>query len=1153
MGTFNDSVCTDDSQGSTSTTKGTLAGPTPASSVIADKYPTKDQNGWISCARDTQSSYSLHGLAGSPSQTSKEAALTRKESQKENTPAPVWQRSGTRLSQSPAVPAQPRTFAPAPRSGEDISMDNLENVAGPSNVRKTVSTSDKIAAAPRPDGNSSLPCTSLHDNAASALGAKGRAKALPSRSNNTLKRPRSPSPASEDSFAVLPKDIQEKKYVKQSKTFQMPLSELGRSQDSFATDEHCLDEDQDESPSFTSDVSRTRTRFRDLSVSRTGSEPPTQPQHSQRANSPFFYDSGAQVQDEDDELFPTNNATRASSSPRLHPKTTFHYSSDDASSGAATQLTDTTSPVATQPLDEEAPAPPIDAYHQSGATSTTTAPPSLLAMVNPRKRWRFQGNAAAYAQAQAYYEHTQTIFDSHEPAAGPSTYAETQPSEDSNLPDTGRKIDIDEDDPMMSVIEETQPSDASHLPDTGRLVDDSRFDLEEYVDGGATQPSDASHLPATGLRVDPSFGVQDHPPASPSVVPETEPSQPIAAPSSSPDVPLAASPVVKRPTALLGAIEEVDSESQEVPLAATSKPRTKPSSKPLSRDDSGSIMPPPPKRARTDPSGSKPSPRPAPAPSIRSEDMILQSSDPHEREMQLMMPTLKSGTKGKGKKGTPAPITPARSKNADPDDSDDHSAHDNDETRTEIADEDIEERSNSTRKRKQGPSSALRASTRSVRTNTSTPPTRGASRVKSASTARVSSATRVLALWKQDSHYYTGTVHAEESPGKYVVKFDDDTEDVVDLSKLRRLELRLGDYVLVKGKPPQKATVADASRSVTSDRQVLVRFDGDEGVEEEVETRDIMIPSRSVVGNWKDRLLVADEVVPLVRPKAKASPTPSRLAHAGSLKSAKRLFAKTGFLLTTAPGFADWDKARSGIEAQIRGAGGAVLDDWCRVFSMEGKVALGGKRWILEKGELRLIREELERVFLLSDEACHKPKFLIALALGIPCVKFDWLHDSVAEAAERDWQAYLLPAGTSETLNARITQMVDVDWGSCPDHLRDIMGNRVPSKLLHDLNILCVLQDVAPGKGAKRGSSDADRSREATRMIPRILLCMGAARVEAVDGLAHASTKLDRYDYVVVKDAEEVRRVAKARSLENCVAFPWVKECLITGRILPRE
>ena len=72
-------------------------------------------------------------------------------------------------------------------------------------------------------------------------------------------------------------------------------------------------------------------------------------------------------------------------------------------------------------------------------------------------------------------------------------------------------------------------------------------------------------------------------------------------------------------------------------------------------------------------------------------------------------------------------------------------------------------------------------------------------------------------------------------------------------------------------------------------------------------------------------------------------------------------------------------------------------------------------------------------------------------------------------------------------------------------------------------------------------------------MIPRILLCMGAARVEAVDGVTHASMKLDRYDYVVVKDAEEARRIAKTRGLTNCVAFPWVKECLITGRTLPRE
>ena len=166
---------------------------------------------------------------------------------------------------------------------------------------------------------------------------------------------------------------------------------------------------------------------------------------------------------------------------------------------------------------------------------------------------------------------------------------------------------------------------------------------------------------------------------------------------------------------------------------------------------------------------------------------------------------------------------------------------------------------------------------------------------------------------------------------------------------------------------------------------------------------------------------------------------------------------------------------------------------------------------------------------------------------------------------------YLLPAGTSETLNARVSQMVDIDWGTAPEHISDIMANPVPLRLLNDLSVLCVSPDFLPGKQYRRvstphryhnqpanssfaqGNSDMDKSRDSTRMIPRIILCMGASRVEAVATFNDASHALDSYDYIVVRDAEEAKKASKARRITNCVAFPWVKECLIAGRLLPRD
>lgn len=61
-----------------------------------------------------------------------------------------------------------------------------------------------------------------------------------------------------------------------------------------------------------------------------------------------------------------------------------------------------------------------------------------------------------------------------------------------------------------------------------------------------------------------------------------------------------------------------------------------------------------------------------------------------------------------------------------------------------------------------------------------------------------------------------------------------------------------------------------------------------------------------------------------------------------------------------------------------------------------------------------------------------------------------------------DWQPYLLPAGTSESLNARISQTVDLDWGNCKEFIEDIMDNQVPSKLFNGKTVLCLSPSFMP-------------------------------------------------------------------------------------------
>ena len=80
-----------------------------------------------------------------------------------------------------------------------------------------------------------------------------------------------------------------------------------------------------------------------------------------------------------------------------------------------------------------------------------------------------------------------------------------------------------------------------------------------------------------------------------------------------------------------------------------------------------------------------------------------------------------------------------------------------------------------------------------------------------------------------------------------------------------------------------------------------------------------------------------------------------------------------------------------------------------------------------------------------------------------------------------------------------------------------------------------------------KATPDSEMSKEATHSVPAIILAMGAARVEAVPDMKFASKTA--FDYIIVKDLSDCPK--KAKGSIPYVPFPWVKDCLIAGRILP--
>ena len=88
------------------------------------------------------------------------------------------------------------------------------------------------------------------------------------------------------------------------------------------------------------------------------------------------------------------------------------------------------------------------------------------------------------------------------------------------------------------------------------------------------------------------------------------------------------------------------------------------------------------------------------------------------------------------------------------------------------------------------------------------------------------------------------------------------------------------------------------------------------------------------------------------------------------------------------------------------------------------------------------------------------------LSAGLPSRHREILTFSKQE--ENDWQQFLLPAGYSDRLEARVSQIVDLDWGNSIHHMSQITTNKVPHKVFAGKTILCLSpQFVLRSKGKK--------------------------------------------------------------------------------------
>ncbi len=319
------------------------------------------------------------------------------------------------------------------------------------------------------------------------------------------------------------------------------------------------------------------------------------------------------------------------------------------------------------------------------------------------------------------------------------------------------------------------------------------------------------------------------------------------------------------------------------------------------------------------------------------------------------------------------------------------------------------------------------ASTRN-KTHTATLPSQTAQGDDEDSNVPPSDNFRVVAPWGRE-HFFLGTVTRARSSGKCDVRFDDgDIQRAVHVQQLRSYP-REGDSIWVLSNPVTSGGSAIIRKDIGVNKQgnYQLRVQTDDG-DAIVETQHVRI-SRHVV--WDDdRLLTLDDIPPhLFRASSplstrsgsirrttpriastergatslsRASNTRASTSKASAARKPRfsggyvkyeavpdqqprlkdtKCFAKVAIIATGMS-----SEARTDLTSRVRRAGGRLYDSWDDIIEFgKGRLDLDWKKSLVNSG--------MRRVILISSTPMTTAKYLMALALRIPCVSERWVYD----------------------------------------------------------------------------------------------------------------------------------------------------------------
>ncbi|KAK8035258.1 DNA repair protein rhp9 [Apiospora rasikravindrae] len=227
-----------------------------------------------------------------------------------------------------------------------------------------------------------------------------------------------------------------------------------------------------------------------------------------------------------------------------------------------------------------------------------------------------------------------------------------------------------------------------------------------------------------------------------------------------------------------------------------------------------------------------------------------------------------------------------------------------------------------------------------------------------------------------------------------------------------------------------------------------------------------------------------------------ARPSPSPASIAGQTRGSRSFRAAkdtslhfpsgifSGMIFVTTIGSSDNDKKRKTdaqkreeaekeekkekMEALIRKGGGHIMNaGFHDLFEHQSSVVPEASSRI-SASCLSLTPEAANAGFtaLITDNCSRKAKYMQALALGLPCLSWNWVSACNAKGSLVDWLPYMLCAGPSTVLDGAFKSRDLPGYEASSAKLSEIITQR--PKLLSEMSVLLVVKKTKTQKHEKR-------------------------------------------------------------------------------------